>query len=1083
MPRSTGRRALSLATTLALTSTALALTPAEYANAATSLTQNSATKTVTATSGDISITVAYNGRAAITSLRLAGTETLTPGTPGHTSIEFDADGSKLSSLTPTGNPTVSVSGNTATLAFEMSNTRATVSETWTLRADASDVDLEISRTLDWAGATSGAVRDSQLPQLTFQREIWENAHLAQSGGSLPLWGDQLVEAAAAELTDGSPAFPNGLSLETAGNRVVQTQNQLRLLGTGDLGLDISANPSRKGAISFLREGSSSAPAGLTTSWSQSNPAWTFKNGNPKGYAEPVSLGGRFATQRALLFAPVSVVDGQTDSISLSFASTPTSDAYDVGDIKGFNSRQVAHAIKDFGAAMMQDSTIGASSERSFRSAKAAPFTMLFNIYVAELLQSKAAFESLQEQYLDVKNGLQRADGMIECCTPFEVEPIPANLPDYLVTDGIFAYVASAAELYELYPDDTWLAQMKPSIQAALAYADANLKVTSGITAGLYSNYQCGQPAPLTGCVKHNSDWNDLYQIGQVNAYQNVLAYHALTEWAELEEEVLGDSASAAAHRSSAATLKAKYNQAGPDGGFWSPTANSFGYTRDTNGALVKNCLNLFANGYAIQYGLVNADRARLIAGQLEDAYASTFWRLHGSNPVTCRTTETDLYFPYFEDGGVHLLMEQPASQIGLTLSDRSRNVNFARTVSERYPQDEFWGMSNIQPDTLNVRRDVYQETWMSNNAVGLWPLFHDVLGIQPTRDRLDLVPYIDNSLIGTEVPYTVWGQHKVTVSYQGIETYRVTSNPSVPTRVGWRDKQPGRQYTARIDGNPQSVTADASGKVWIAAPSTGTHTYSIDNTSTTTHDHTEATYRGTWGPAGGSAFFGGSIALSSSANSTASFDFTGDSISFTGSTGTDKGQANISVDGINLGTVDYFSTNPQNQKLIFSQTGFGPGTHRLTITALGTKNASSTGTQVNIDAFQLAGTPPTKDVVDDVHFRYGGGWFTDQNGRFLNETIHGSVTAGSSATRSFRGSMVEVIGTKGPDKGRAQIVIDNGAPQIVDLYSPTVQHQSVLTSIGGLSNGNHTIQINVLGTKTAASTGVQVNLDGLRVGQ
>ncbi len=1081
MRNSKTQRLLGLAATLALASTALALTPADPADAAVSLTQNSSNKTITAISGETTVTISYDNRAAITSLLLGGVETLDTGAPGHSSIQFDADGSSLTSLAPSSSPTVSVAGNAATLSFAMSNSRAAVNEVWTLSADATDVNLSIARTVDWVGTASGAVRDSQLPQLTFKQDFWENAHLAESGGSIPLWGDQLVEAAAEKLPDGSAAFPNGLSLETAGNRVVQTQNQVRLLGEGQLGLDISAVPNRNGAISFLRNGTASSPGGLTTSWAQSNADWTFTNGNPEGYAEPVSLGGRFATQNALLLAPVSASDGQTDSVSLSFASLSAADAYNVGDIEGFDSGQVARLIKDFGAAMMQDSTIGASSERSFRSAKAAPFTMLFNIYVAELLQSKAAFESLQEQYLDVKNGLQRADGMIECCTPFEVEPIPSNLPDYLVTDGIFAYVASAAELYELYPDDAWLEEMKPSIQAALSYADNNLKVTSGITAGLYSNYQCGQPAPLTGCVKHNSDWNDLYQIGQVNAYQNVLAYHALTEWAELEDEVLGDAASAATHRASAATLKTKYNQAGADGGFWSLAANSFGYTRDTNGALVKDCLNLFANGYAIQYGLVNADRARLVAGQLEDAYASTFWRLHGSNPITCRTTESDLYFPYFEDGGVHLLMEQPASQIGLTLSDRSRNVNFARTVAERYPQDEFWGMSNIQPDTLNVRRDVYQETWMSNNVVGIWPLFHDVLGFQPTRNRLDLIPYIDNSLIGSDVPYDVWGQHEVSVAYMALETYRVTTNASVPTRVGWRDKQPGRQYTVRVNNNPQTVTADASGKVWVAAPSSGTHTFTIDNVATTTIDHTDATYRGTWGPAPGSSFFGGSIALTSTANSSASFDFTGDAIGFTGSTGTDKGQASISVDGINLGTVDYYSTNPQNQKSIFSQSGFGPGTHRLTITALGTKAAASTGTQVNVDAFQLPGGPPSKDVVDDVHFEYGGGWFTDQNGRFLNETIHGSTTAGATAARSFRGSAIELLGTKGPDKGRAEIRIDNGTPQIIDLYSPTVQHQSVLATISGIGGGVHTVRVKVLATKAAASSGVQVNLDGMKV--
>ncbi|WP_368497637.1 hypothetical protein [Herbiconiux sp. A18JL235] len=1059
----------------------VSLTPSP-AEAAGTVTQNATAKTLTASSSGTTMTLDYNNRAAISSLLVSGTETLASGQPGYSTLQLDSDGSTLSSQALAQSPSVSVSGNTATVSFTMSNSKVSAAEVWTLTANTSDISLAIARTVTWAGGASGSIRDSSMPRMTFKQDQWNNAHLAGSGGSIPLWGAQLLTASSAQLTDGSPAFPTGLSLEKGGNRVVQTQNSIRLLNDAPTGLDVNASPNRNGAVSFLREGTSS-PGGLTTSWSQSSAAWGYTNQNPKGYAEAVSGLGRFATGGALLFAPVTVASGQQDTVTLTFATTPTSASYDVGTIKGFDSSQVAHAIKDFGAAMMQDSTIGASSERSFRSAKAPPFTMLFNVYVAELLQSDEAFASMRKQFLDIKDGLQRSDGMLGCCTPFAVQAIPSTLPDYLTTDGVFAYVAAVATLYELAPDPAWLQQMKPSIEAALAYADGHLKITSGITAGLYSNYQCGQPAPLTGCVKHNSDWNDLYQIGQVNAYQNVLAYHALTQWAALENSVLGSPSLAAGYTSSASALRTKFNQAGADGGFWSTSSQTFEYTRDLNGTLVKDCKNLFANGYAVQYGLVNDDRARVIAGQLRSSYYSTFWRLHGSNPVSCATTETDLYFPFFEDGGVHLLMEQPAAQIGLTLSDRSYNVNSAHTVAERYPQDHFWGMSNIQPDTLAVRRDVYQETWMSNNILGLWPLFHDVLGFQPTRDRLDLAPYIDNSLIGSSVPYSVRGQHSVIVDYLALESYRVTADGSVPIRIGWRDRQPGVQYTVRVDGTPQSVTADAAGKVWLTTTGSGAHTYTIDSVALVTLDDSKAAFSGTWGPAAGSAFFGGSIALSSTTGSAATFDFTGDAIGFTGSTGTDKGRARIEVDGIDLGTVDYFSTNPENQKTIFDQAGFGPGAHRLTVTALGTKSAASTGTQINIDALRLPGVPSPSDPVDDVHFAYSGAWFTDQYGKFLDGTIHGTSTAGATATKVFSGTSFDLFGAKGPDKGKAQISVDGGAPQVVDFYSASGQNQATIATISGLSAGLHTVVITALGQKSSASSGVQVTVDGIRVRQ
>lgn len=1051
------------------------------ASAGGQVTQDTTAKTVTATAPGLSVTFSYANQVAVTSLQIDGAETLQPGSPGYSTVQFDADGSTVSSLAPSSSPTVSITNGIAQIAFAMSNATASVAETWSVGTDPTDVSLSVTRQITWASGGSGNVRDSSMPQLTFGTSTWQNAHLPGSGGSIPLWSTQLVNASKATLNDGSPAFPSGLSLETAGNRVVQEQNSVVLLNHAAAGaLAITGSTSGNGSLSFLRQGTSSAPGGLTTSWEQSVPAWAYKNGNTRGYTDPVSPGGKFATGSALLFSPVTVSNNQTDSVQLKFSRQATSDSYNIGALSGFDSTQVAAAIKDFGAAIMQDSTNGASSERSFRSAQAPPFTMLQNVYSAELLQSDAAFKSIEQQFLDIRSSLQEPSGMMSCCSPHAVNPIPSNQPNYRITDGIFAYASAAATLYDLHPDVPWLQQMKPSIESALAYADSNLKITSGLTSGLYGNINCGTPAPATGCTAIDSDWNDLYAIGQVDAYQNLLAFHALSQWSSLESGVLSSPGVATTYATDASTLKSKFNANGSAGGFWSPATSTFAYTRDSSGALVKDCESLFANGYALQWGIVSDSRARMIAGQLRTSYYNTFWHIHGSNPINCASGEGNLYFPFFEDGGGEFAVEQPAGEIGVALADRSYDVSYAHAIAERYPLDNFWGWSSIQPDSLTVRRDIWQEPWMGNNILGLWPLFHDVLGFHPSANGLEIEPFIDNSLVGSSVPYSVWGQHPVTVNYTGIETYQITTDGSIPVSVGWKARQAGASYSVHIDGATQQVTADSTGKVEVQAPAGGgTHTYSIDTVPNTILDDSSATYSGTWGPDASSLFFGGTIEDSSSAGATATFDFTGDSIGYIGSTGTDKGQAEIYVDGKDLGAVDYYSTTPSNQKTIFSQSGFGGGGHQLQIKVLGSKNPASSGTQINVDGIILPGAPPSSDYTDDSHFTYTGSWFTDASATFLDGTIHDSTSAGAVTTERFAGTRVTIIGAVGTDKGQAQISVDGGTPTTIDFYSPTSANQVSVATLSGLAPGEHTLTLTVLGQKSASSTGIQVALDGI----
>jgi hypothetical protein len=78
------------------------------------------------------------------------------------------------------------------------------------------------------------------------------------------------------------------------------------------------------------------------------------------------------------------------------------------------------------------------------------------------------------------------------------------------------------------------------------------------------------------------------------------------------------------------------------------------------------------------------------------------------------------------------------------------------------------------------------------------------------------------------------------------------------------------------------------------------------------------------------------------------------------------------------------------------------------------------------------------------------------------------------------------ISTLGPDRGQAQVQVDGGTPQVIDLYSTTVQPARVVWARDALPVGNHTVTVTVLGKKStlnpaACNTGTKcarVDIDG-----
>jgi parallel beta-helix repeat protein len=215
---------------------------------------------------------------------------------------------------------------------------------------------------------------------------------------------------------------------------------------------------------------------------------------------------------------------------------------------------------------------------------------------------------------------------------------------------------------------------------------------------------------------------------------------------------------------------------------------------------------------------------------------------------------------------------------------------------------------------------------------------------------------------------------------------------------------------------------------------------------------------------------GGSYRSSKVVGDSATFTFSGTSVTWLTRKGPQQGIATVSIDGTARGTVDLYATAPA--AFAKSYTGLTSTAHTVKVTVTG-KNAASQASTVRVDGFRV-GTVLTEDSTPTVVF---SGWTGvtatgPSGGAFRWAT---ASTATSSFT--FTGTAVSWLTAVGPAYGKARVTVDGVDKGVVDLYAPTRQWK-VEKAYTGLATGAHTIIVRVLGTKNASSTGTKVVVDG-----
>ena len=113
------------------------------------------------------------------------------------------------------------------------------------------------------------------------------------------------------------------------------------------------------------------------------------------------------------------------------------------------------------------------------------------------------------------------------------------------------------------------------------------------------------------------------------------------------------------------------------------------------------------------------------------------------------------------------------------------------------------------------------------------------------------------------------------------------------------------------------------------------------------------TYTGRWFANNSTALSGGSGALAMDAGSKATLSFTGSGVSWITYQDQWSGVANVYIDGVLKTTLDNFAAPARGGIAAYSIGGLGGGTHTITIEATGSRNSSSQGSWVWVDAFDV----------------------------------------------------------------------------------------------------------------------------------
>lgn len=202
----------------------------------------------------------------------------------------------------------------------------------------------------------------------------------------------------------------------------------------------------------------------------------------------------------------------------------------------------------------------------------------------------------------------------------------------------------------------------------------------------------------------------------------------------------------------------------------------------------------------------------------------------------------------------------------------------------------------------------------------------------------------------------------------------------------------------------------------------------------------------------------------------------------------DRGMADVYLDGVFKQTVDTYAPSLQATSAVFDSGELPLGQHTIKVVVKHAKHASSTNywiehdkIEVTEDTTQRKGIPTLlqKTRDNDPKVLYFGKWIHARNELSFQQDCHLSNTPYNTCVFAFRGSTIRWIGSRGNNHGFADVYVDNVFQQTIDTYSPQLLTKQVLFEKTGLSADRiiHTMRIVVRKERHQNSTGCYQDID------
>jgi hypothetical protein len=217
----------------------------------------------------------------------------------------------------------------------------------------------------------------------------------------------------------------------------------------------------------------------------------------------------------------------------------------------------------------------------------------------------------------------------------------------------------------------------------------------------------------------------------------------------------------------------------------------------------------------------------------------------------------------------------------------------------------------------------------------------------------------------------------------------------------------------------------------------------------------------------------------------ATYTFTGSQVTWYAKFTPNEGKALVSIDGKPDATIDLYAPDDNNASVPAYTKSFDlPGRHTIRVEETGTSIPLSSGTAISLDGFQAVTAGATIVQENNPRIRYtGSGWSRRGAALASGGSLNATARAGDSASYTFIGRQVALVGRQCSACGEADVYIDGRYATRIDTYGYRGAEvwQTPVFERSWTVPGRHTVRIVATGTKNIESTGTEVDLDSFQV--